>query len=210
MPRSEKDRLAAEVQERWIDFNMALSDKRRYPIAEFKASWEAGKRYGEMTKRDALMHRVVVEAVNGLTDFLSVERKRVPEVVIRDAERLESRLTQRVFQGGVASVWVLCVDRFARNTEDPLRISRQFLEHGAKLKFVEAPADLETPEGKFQFTQYAAFAAFEHARLRAPARCLAAIKRWMAAKADRTVGISVMASWSKTMSRASSTKKPRS
>ena len=73
MPRSEKDRLAAEVQERWIDLNMALSDKRRYPIAEFKAFWEAGRRYGEMTKRDALMHRVVVEAVNGLTDFLSVD-----------------------------------------------------------------------------------------------------------------------------------------
>ena len=43
-----------------------------------------------MTKRDPLIHRVVVEAVNGLTDLLSVERKRVPEVVIRDAQRLES------------------------------------------------------------------------------------------------------------------------
>jgi hypothetical protein len=50
---------------------------------------------------------------------------------------------------------------------DALRISRQFIERCAKLKFVETPADLETPEGKFQFTQYAAFAAFEHARLRA-------------------------------------------
>ncbi len=90
MPRSEKDRLAAEVQERWIDFNMALSDKRRYPVAQFRAFWEAGRRYGEMTKRDQLIHRVVIEAVNGLTDFLSVERKRVPGVVIRDAERLES------------------------------------------------------------------------------------------------------------------------
>src|SRR5215831_10619214 len=84
-----------------------------------------------------------------------------------DNRRDFQRLTQRVFQGGVASVWVLCLDRFSRNTEDALRISRQFLEHGAKLKFVETPADLETPEGKFQFTQYAAFAAFEHARLRA-------------------------------------------
>ena len=90
MPRSEKDRLASEVQELWIDFNMALSDKRRYPIAEFKAFWEAGRRYGEMTKRDPLIHRVVVEAVNGLRDFLSVERKRVPGTVINDADRLES------------------------------------------------------------------------------------------------------------------------
>ena len=90
MPRSEKDRLASEVQERWIDFNMALSDKRKYPVQQFKAFWEAGRRYAEMTKCDPLIHRVVVEAVNGLTDFVSVERKRVPVLVIRDAERLES------------------------------------------------------------------------------------------------------------------------
>jgi hypothetical protein len=90
MPRSEKDHMASEVQERWIDFQMALSDKRKYPIAQFKAFWEAGKRYAELTKHDALIHRVVVEAVNGLTDFLSVERKRVPGLVLRDAERLES------------------------------------------------------------------------------------------------------------------------
>jgi hypothetical protein len=90
MPRSEKDRLASQVQERWIDFNMALSDKRKYPVQQFKAFWEAGRRYAETTKCDLLIHRVVVEAVNGLTDFVSVERKRVPELVIRDAERLES------------------------------------------------------------------------------------------------------------------------
>lgn len=90
MPRSERDRLASEVQERWIDFNMALSDKRKYPVQQFRAFWEAGRRYAELTKRDPLIHRVVVEAVNGLKDFVSVERKRVPELVIRDAERLES------------------------------------------------------------------------------------------------------------------------
>jgi len=92
MPRSEKDRLAAEVEERWIDFNMALSNKRKYPIAQFKAFWEAGKRYADMTKDDPLIHRVVVEAVNGLLDFVSTERKRVPELVVRDAERLESMI----------------------------------------------------------------------------------------------------------------------
>ena len=90
MPHSEKDRLASEVQARRVDFNIALSDKRKYPVGQFKAFWEAGKRYAEMTKRDPLIHRVVIEAVNGLTDFLSVERKRVPEFVLRDAERLES------------------------------------------------------------------------------------------------------------------------
>jgi hypothetical protein len=90
MPRSEKDGLAAEVQERRIDFSMALSDKRKYPIAEFNAFWEAGRRYAEVTKGDPMIHRVVVESVHGLLDYLTVERKRVPEVVLRDAERLES------------------------------------------------------------------------------------------------------------------------
>jgi len=90
MPRSEKDRLAAEVQERRIDFDIALSDNRKYPIAQFKAFWGAGRRYAEMTKDDPMIHRAVVKSVYGLMDYLMVERKRVPELVIRDAERLES------------------------------------------------------------------------------------------------------------------------
>jgi hypothetical protein len=90
MPRSEKDRMAAEVHERRMDFDRALSDKRKYPIVQFRAFWEAGRRYAEMTKGDPMIHRVVVESVNGLMDYVMVERKRVPELVIRDAERLES------------------------------------------------------------------------------------------------------------------------
>ena len=69
MPRSEKDRMASEVEERWIAFQDALSDKRKYPIGQFKAFWEAGKRYAEMTKRDPLVHRAVVKAVNPLDGF---------------------------------------------------------------------------------------------------------------------------------------------
>ena len=34
----------------------------------------------------------MAEAVNGLTDFLEVERKRLPDHVLRDAERLECLL----------------------------------------------------------------------------------------------------------------------
>jgi hypothetical protein len=71
---------------------MALSDKRRYPLERFRSFWQAGKRYAELTKGDALIHRKVVKAVNGLTDFLSVERKRVPGNVLYDAQRLESML----------------------------------------------------------------------------------------------------------------------
>jgi len=39
-----------------------------------------------------LIHRKVVVAVNGLTDFLQVERTRVPGQVLRDAGRLECLL----------------------------------------------------------------------------------------------------------------------
>jgi len=45
---TEKDRLATEVEERWIDFQMARSDKRRYPMERFRGFWHTGKRYSEM------------------------------------------------------------------------------------------------------------------------------------------------------------------
>ena len=92
MPVSEKDRLAAEVEDRWVDFQDGLSNKRRYPVEQFRAFWEAGKRYAELTKDDPLIHRKVVAAINGLREFLEVERKRIPGTIIADADRLESLL----------------------------------------------------------------------------------------------------------------------
>ena len=77
----------------WVEFQEGLtSDKRKYPIQQFKAFWTATKRYAELARSDPLIHRSVAEAVNGLTDFLEVERKRVPDQVLRDAERLECLL----------------------------------------------------------------------------------------------------------------------
>ena len=92
MPSSEKHRLAAEVESRWVDFQDALSDKRRYPVQTFKAFVETARRYAELTKSDPLIHRKVVCAVNGLTSFIEMERKRVPGQVLWDAERLECLL----------------------------------------------------------------------------------------------------------------------
>jgi hypothetical protein len=89
---SEKDRLAAEVEDRWVDFQDGLSNKRRYPVEQFRAFWDAGKRYAELTKNDPLIHRKVVAAINGLREFLEVERKRIPGTIIADADRLESLL----------------------------------------------------------------------------------------------------------------------
>jgi hypothetical protein len=71
-------------------FPSALSDKRKYPVQQFRVVWEIGQRYAEMTKNDAMIHRVVVCAVNSMTDYLTYERKRVPEEVVLKAQRLES------------------------------------------------------------------------------------------------------------------------
>jgi hypothetical protein len=93
MPSPEKDRLAAEAMQCWADFQRGLSsDKRKYPIRQFRAFWEVTKRYGDLTKSDPLIHKGVAGAVNGLVNFLKVERKRVPDHVVRDAERLECLL----------------------------------------------------------------------------------------------------------------------
>ena len=90
MPPPEKDRLAAEALECWADFQRALSSgQRKYPIQQFKTFWTVTKRYAELTRCDALIHRRLAGAVNGLVEFLEVERKRVPGPVLRDAERLE-------------------------------------------------------------------------------------------------------------------------
>ena len=35
--KSDKDRLAQEVMDRWVSFQMALSNKRKYPAAELTA-----------------------------------------------------------------------------------------------------------------------------------------------------------------------------
>ena len=45
--------------------------------------------YIEVTRGDALVHRTVAVSVNGLREFLEVERKRVPGNVLFEADRLE-------------------------------------------------------------------------------------------------------------------------
>jgi hypothetical protein len=89
---SEKDRAAHVALERWIDLQAALSDKRKYPIGCFNAFVGATRHYIELTKGDPLIHRSVATAINGLSDFLAIERKRVPGNVLHEAESLECLL----------------------------------------------------------------------------------------------------------------------
>src|SRR5262245_38201962 len=79
---SKRDRLAKDVVELSISFKMALSNKRKYPMAEFKSFVAAAKRYLEALGKDPLIHREVVNAISGLREFLEIERKRVPWEVL--------------------------------------------------------------------------------------------------------------------------------
>ena len=93
MAKSEADRLADEVMKLWAEFQVALSsDKRKYPVRQFQAFYSSARRYAELTKADPLVHKSVVGEVHGLVDFLRLERKRVPDSVLWDAERLECLL----------------------------------------------------------------------------------------------------------------------
>ena len=90
--QSEKGQRAEEVMDRWVSFQMALSNKRKYPAAEFTAFATSVREYVRVVGRGPLIHREVASAINGLVDFLKVERRRVPDGVIYEASRLESLL----------------------------------------------------------------------------------------------------------------------
>jgi hypothetical protein len=90
MPKSQKDRIAEEVMQLWASFQVALSDKRKYPTAEFTSFALSVRQYVQVVGPDPLIHREIVGAINGLVDFLVVERKLVPEEIVAEANRLES------------------------------------------------------------------------------------------------------------------------
>jgi len=78
--------------DRWVTFQLALSNKRKYPAAEFTAFADGVRGYVRVVGRDPLIHREIATAINGLVDFLKVERRRVPDAVIYEASRLETLL----------------------------------------------------------------------------------------------------------------------
>jgi hypothetical protein len=89
MSELKKNRLAQQVADLRVTFDLALSNKRRYPVQEFKAFVQSARRYIELTAGDPLVHKCVARAVNGLREFLEVERKRIPGDILFEAERLE-------------------------------------------------------------------------------------------------------------------------
>ena len=67
-------------------------NKRKYPTQQFRSFAESVRRYVELTGKDNLIHRDVVRAVHGLAEYLRLERKRVPDAILYEAERLECLL----------------------------------------------------------------------------------------------------------------------
>ena len=87
-PRSQ-DRIRS-ILDRWCSFHEALGGtKRKYPTREFFSFAETARSYIDLTRHDQLIHRDVANAINGLTEFLRLERKRVPGRILSEADRLE-------------------------------------------------------------------------------------------------------------------------
>src|SRR4029434_4396233 len=87
---TQKGRIAEQVMERWVSFQVALADQQKYPSAEFTSFALSVRQYVQVMGADPLIHREIVGAINGLVNFLTVERKRVPAAIVSEAHRLES------------------------------------------------------------------------------------------------------------------------
>jgi hypothetical protein len=57
MAQSGKDRVAREVADLRITFDSAVSNKRKYPVAEFNAFVQSARRYIKITATDPMIHK---------------------------------------------------------------------------------------------------------------------------------------------------------
>ena len=104
--------------EQWVSFQLALSNKRKYPAGEFNAFATGVRRYVDVIGRDPLIHREIAKAVNGLVDFLKVERRRVPDAIIYEASPLESLLFSGYDPHLKAMSRRVCDPRWANGVEE--------------------------------------------------------------------------------------------
>ena len=86
-------RLAEAVLDKHVCFETALAESRRnYPLAEFRAFVQAARLYIEPIGGGNLIDRRVASVLYGLSDYLTLERKTVPDQVFSEIERLEGLL----------------------------------------------------------------------------------------------------------------------
>jgi hypothetical protein len=86
---SKKDQAADLVMDRLMDLESELSDRRKNPAKVFVAFAQAVRRYAEVTKGDALIHKTVASEVHGLRNRLGIEGKRITDDMYFELERLE-------------------------------------------------------------------------------------------------------------------------
>jgi hypothetical protein len=65
---SEKELAAETVLNAKADFEMALSNRRKYPFAEFRFFVRVARRYIGLTAGDPLIHRKVAGEISGFAD----------------------------------------------------------------------------------------------------------------------------------------------
>jgi hypothetical protein len=87
-------------------------------VTEFNAFVRSARNYMKITAGDAMVHKSVVQAVNGLREFLQVERKRIPGNILFEADRLECQLfaTIQALMATNLPVSKLCSGRSVRST----------------------------------------------------------------------------------------------
>lgn len=74
-------------------------------MQEFGAFVQSARRYIQITADDLVIHR---SAVSGLREFLQVERKRIPEDILLEADRLECQFSQATMQSSMAMSLPAC------------------------------------------------------------------------------------------------------
>jgi site-specific DNA recombinase len=113
---------------------------------------DQGTRFSLPSQLKALREKAAREGYSVREDFIFVD-KHTGKVASRPEF---DRMNALVKTGAVGAVLIFSVDRFARRTEDALRLSREYKHYGVKLDFVEMFLE-DTPVGRFTFTQLAAF-----------------------------------------------------
>lgn len=104
MCNSDSGKLAEDVMNAYVDFEIHFNDKRKeFPAEDFKAFFEAVVRYVESVRRNQIIHRNVAATVNGLRNMLELKFSHVPDEAIYDTDRLECMLFSDYdpyFEGG--------------------------------------------------------------------------------------------------------------
>jgi len=93
METENEERLASLLLRHYQEFDTALLDnKRRYPMAEFRAFAQTAHRYLNGIQGHSFVRMNIVRVFYHLTETLQSERKRIPGEVLWAAERLEGLL----------------------------------------------------------------------------------------------------------------------